>query len=301
MSDVIDLETGEVKCATDLAPVDPKSDVAVTSYLQQARDWLATAVETTGPEQIALKKAEIATAAEMTKQLNLSKDIREDASEMVRRAEYALGKAIRKGQAEGTVATRGSASAKTAVCSLPSAHDFATNAELFGDQRGGGGNGILALADSATPEEFEAVIAEAKEEGNLSRANLVRKAKGIVPAEHQTRDDRAEMIRDLAGKGWASRQMVDRVGIGEETIRKIARDYGITIPGDRALHKQRRVNSNDIVENLVIGLEGSVMSLSLIDRSDLDSGRASQWATSLTESLRELNRFAKQIKEMANE
>ncbi|MGA4670049.1 hypothetical protein ACPCG0_09675 [Propionibacteriaceae bacterium Y1923] len=44
--------------------------------------------------------------AEATKQLGLSKEIRDDATEMVRRAEYALGKAIRKGQAEGTVTSR---------------------------------------------------------------------------------------------------------------------------------------------------------------------------------------------------
>src|SRR5690606_26145710 len=145
----VDYTTGEIVPA---APAQP-SEVAITGYLQQARDWLATAVEQTGPEQIAMAKAQIATAAEAAKQLGLSKEIREDAAEMVRRAEYALGKAIRKGQAEGTVVSRGTRGGQTAGCSLsnrvPAPISFATNAELFGDQRGGGGNGILALADYA--------------------------------------------------------------------------------------------------------------------------------------------------------
>lgn len=51
--------------------------------------------------------------------------------------------------------------------------NLATNAQLYGDRRGNGGNGILALADNASPAEFEAALTEAKAEGNLSRANYV--------------------------------------------------------------------------------------------------------------------------------
>jgi hypothetical protein len=97
---------------TNLSNRTPAAPDAVVNAgnLPLARDWLATAVETTGPEQIAAAKAEIATAAEAIKQLGLSKEIRADAAEMVRHAEYALAKSIRKGQAEGTVAARGKTS-----------------------------------------------------------------------------------------------------------------------------------------------------------------------------------------------
>lgn len=88
-----------------LVPVDTTNALAVSDYLDRARSWLATAVEMTGPAEIASARAEIATAAEAAKQLNLSKGIREDAVEMVRRAEYAVSRAIRKGQEDGTVRT----------------------------------------------------------------------------------------------------------------------------------------------------------------------------------------------------
>ena len=159
----VDYATGEI------VPVDTTSEVAVTGYLQQARDWLATAVEQTGPEQIAAAKAEIATAAEATKQLGLSKEIQLDAQEMVRRAEYALGKAIRKGQAEGEIAKRGQTSSD-----LKSPQDFGSRGEMYGAN---GADGLLGLADSIdSPSDFDDAIAAAKAEGNLSRANVTRKA-----------------------------------------------------------------------------------------------------------------------------
>lgn len=289
--------------SASIVPVDTSSEVAVTGYLQQARDWLANAVETSTPAMIANAKAEIATAAEATKQLNLSKEIQLDAQEMVRRAEYALGKAIRKGQAEGSVRSRGQIVRHfnrwggdvhdTDNSTKASPEDFAPMSELSGSS----GNGIYALADGADDDSFDKALDQAKAEGDLSRANVVRKIRGQT-GQHETRDQRADIIRKLAAEGWSSSQMTDRVGIAEQAVRQIARDYGIGIPADRALNKQRRVNSNDVVENLVIGLEGSVMSLDLINRDDIDRERAADWASSLSESLRKLNRFAKQIKEM---
>ena len=162
-----------------LIPVDTSSEVAVSDYLIRARDWLATAVEMTGPEQIAAAKAEIATAAEATKQLGLSKEIQLDAVEMVRRAEYALGKAIRKGQAQGTIRTQSDGISNQRVTrdeSLSRVTDFGTYGEMYGRD---GKSGILTLADETPgPAEFEQAITEAKAEGNLSRANVARKASG---------------------------------------------------------------------------------------------------------------------------
>lgn len=163
MTEVVDYTTGEIVPAGPTAP----NAVAITGYLQQARDWLATAVETTGPEQIAAAKAEIATAAEATKQLGLSKEIREDAVEMVRRAEYALAKSIRKGQAEGTVATRGKTSHGEV---LDSPTKFASESDLYSAK-----TTIHDLSDDVSDDEFEEALTEAREEGNLSRANVVRK------------------------------------------------------------------------------------------------------------------------------
>lgn len=168
-----------------IMPIDTTSELAVSDYLTQCRNWLATCVEMTGPEQIAAAKAEIATAAEATKQLGLSKEIQLDAREMVRRAEYALGKALRKGQAEGTIAPHGGTNGfnKQEVAgsptSLPRPLDFGSRSEIYGTQSAHGSSpGALALADEIPDAaDFNAAITEAKDEGNLSRANVARKAR----------------------------------------------------------------------------------------------------------------------------
>lgn len=301
---VVDTTTGEiVEPGTDLAPVNPSSAVAVTSYLERARTWLATAVEQTGPEQIAMAKAEIATAAEATKQLGLSKEIQLDAQEMVRRAEYALGKAIRKGQAEGTIRRPGEITRshdrwngtdhQTTNSIKASPSDFAPKGELAGPR---GEDGIYAMADGAPdPDDFDAAIEEAKAEGNLSRANVVRKVKKQTGPT--TRDQRADLIADLAAQGYSSRQMPEKVGVTEETVRQIAREYDIEIPADKAIRKTRRHNSQRIASETVAALEGLAMGVRLINYDELDPGEMRRWADSLTDSMSELRRFHKQIKE----
>lgn len=171
-----------------LTPVDTTSEVAVSDYLSRARDWLATAVELTGPEQIAMAKAEIATAAEATKQLGLSKEIQLDAQEMVRRAEYALGKAIRKGQAEGTIAKRGQHVVRDVPSGTSVENVVASVDDYFQASRGRETAEVFAIAETSSAE-FDAAIEEAKAEGNLSRANVARKAKeqsGTGPSPRRT-------------------------------------------------------------------------------------------------------------------
>lgn len=176
-----------------LATIDPTSAVAVTSYLEKAKEWLATAVENTGPETIAKAKAEIATAAEAAKQLNLSREIQDDAIEMVRRAEYALGKSIKKGQAEGTVAKRSdNLPVGNGRSPISQVRHSATPVTEF--VRGNGERSeVYAMAD-LPPHEFDEVLEEAKAEGNLSRANVARKAREISGKPRQAQRDDAEVL-----------------------------------------------------------------------------------------------------------
>jgi hypothetical protein len=198
----VNYETGEiVEAGTALTAVDQSSAVSVIGYLEQARTWLSTCVEMTGPEQIARAKAEIATAAEATKQLHLSKDIQLDAQEMVRRAEYALGKAIRKGQSEGTVLSRGEHVHRSGELQRPT--DFGSKSELYGN---GTSAGVIEFAETDS-EDFDAAIDEAKAEGNLSRANVARKAReknaGPTPAPAGTSErghQEAELINAVAAQ-----------------------------------------------------------------------------------------------------
>lgn len=282
-----------------LVPVDTTSEVAVTSYLQRARDWLAQAVETTGPEQIAAAKAEIATAAEATKQLGLSRDIQLDAQEMVRRAEYALGKAIRKGQAEGTIRTNADGG-RTTQARLrgdttelkPGPTDFAAPHELTG--QGGSNDGIYGISDGVEADRFEEAIEAAKSERNLSRANVVRKVRRQAP---QSRDERADVIADLASRGFSSRQMASKVGVRDDRVREIARAYDIDIPADKVIGKARRIDHTAAVESAVTELDNWASSLTFVDFSEVDFTEADEWVASLTKSASELRRFINKIKE----
>lgn len=288
-----------------LETLDPQArEVAVTRMLSEARQWLAHAVEATEPARVSEFKAFVATIAETTRQLNLSKEIQLDATEMVRRAERGVGVAIRKGQEAGEIRTRGETRshynrwdgelAPSESATKPSPFNFATKDELGSAHDNGG---IYAMTDGVSDEQFEEALTEAKSEGNLSRANVVRKVKN--QAGPMTRDQRADLIRDLAAQGYSSRQMPSKVGVSEQTVRQIARDNDIEIPADKALSKTRRHDSTRIVTSIVEELASLHLSLDLIDYDDLDGEQAAEWATSLDESFKTLNSFRKQINRVA--
>lgn len=299
---------------TQLARVDPAGlvrldkgaqEVAVSGYLENARRWLATAVEMTGPEQIAAAKAEIATAAEATKQLNLSKEIQLDAQEMVRRAEYALGKAIRKAQQAGTINRQGSDRRsrvyQTSDTAIRSVYDYASHSHLYGDGKAGG-NGLLAAADYASPEEFDVALEDAKAEKNLSRANVVRKVKnrklGTAGDRPVTRAQRISIAQDLADKGYTSDQIAASLGIGERAVREYVNEGALTIPADKVMSRTRtRIDGDKVVSELVAMLETSISMLQHVDIDALNESEKPHWADSLVASTRTLTRFAKQLKE----
>ena len=277
---------------------------AVTMYLASARDRLAEALEATGPHAVAGIKAEVATVAEMTKQLGLSRECRDDATEMVRRAEFAFKKAIRKGQEEGAIETMEEArrratatrevnqgrSDRDSLGTLikPKPTDFATHSELYGV-----GKGIMQL--EATDEEFEGALGDARAEGNLSRANVVRKIR--QQASPQTRDQRADQIEQLAQQGYTSHQIAPKVGVSDIRVRHIARDYGIDIPADRAVGKRQRLNANRILSGAAESVSAAAYSLQQINPLDLDKDEAREWVDSLTESLTALRKALNPIKE----
>jgi len=225
----VNYETGEI------ATVDTTSEVAVTSYLQQARDWLATAVESTGPEQIARAKAEIATAAEATKQLGLSKDIQGDASEMVRRAEYALRKAVTKAQESGEANRPHREVSPAGDSSKPSP------ASYFGSRKEYQDANAMGALDA---DEFDQVLADAKAEGNTSRANVAAKSK----ARRQIARPRpaAEVLLNTISS-HADRAARETHKLTADQIRRVKPNAAEWIGGIR--------ESIEVLENLVRSLE----------------------------------------------
>src|SRR5699024_3900198 len=127
-------------------------------------------------------------AAEFAKRLDLSKDTVLEAQMQQRRWERALGTAIREGQAAGEISGRGThgnhqnghtAGRTSGTSSSARPSDFAAPGELNG---GKSSVGIYALTDNTTAAEFESALNTARNEGNVSRANVVRKLKdsGVI-------------------------------------------------------------------------------------------------------------------------
>lgn len=273
--------------------------VMVTHALIESKQWLAVATKGTDPTPIKEFKAWAATVAEMTKQKGLASEIQADALEMLRRAERGIGQAVRNGQEAGEIAKRGDSSAsrrhlegdEVKVKRLP---DIGLS---YSDMSGtGSSDGYYAMTDNVTDEQFEEALTEAREEGNLSRANVVRKIKG-KPSK-RTREQLADEIAAHALSGMASPQIAKKVGVGEEWVRQTAREFDIDIPADRVVGKTRRIDPIRVARETVMALDGLASTVDLVsDLAGLDPREAAQWTASLDQSIRALNQLNKKIKE----
>lgn len=112
---------------------------------------------------------------------------------------------------------------------------------------------------------------------------------------------RRGLIAYHAGRGLSSRQIAEVVLIGDNTVREIARRYDIAIPADALVGRQRRIDSNRVVRETVYALEGSAMGVQLANLNALDPAEIDGWVSSMTDSLRALNRFVKLLKEKTRE
>lgn len=205
-----------------LSDLDPAArEVAVTGMLDQARQWLERAKESTTPAQdVAQFKAFVATVAEAAKQKKLSEDIQLDAVEMVRRSERALGVAIRQGQEAGDIRVTGQGGGDPRFVDpgrdtnrMSPTSLFAHKTEMVQ---------TYAVTDGVTDDQFDAALAEAKEEGNLSRANVVRKVQELAPVRLEprrvSRRKDVEIIESLLASLDGLRLTLDTIHILDNSI-----------------------------------------------------------------------------------
>lgn len=194
-----------------LAPIDATSEVAVTDYLTKARDWLDRAVTESTPMGIGQAKVELTIAAEATKHLNLSREIQQDAEEMVRRAEFVLRKSVTKAQEAGDLASREgnlTPGQGNPIRSAPSDTSKGSPRDFFGS----GAEYRDANAMGALDEQdFDQVLDEAKAEGNLSRANVARKAREKAGRGEQRAKPRKPLTDAARDAGWDLRKAVERL------------------------------------------------------------------------------------------
>jgi hypothetical protein len=307
--------SAELVLAADPGVVERTGDPAafVVAACERARMWLRQVLETGEIERIAEVRSQAEAVRVYTQQKQLGRDAELAAAEIVRRAERGIGVAIRRAQQQGQIARRGDRGGRGA----PGVYG-GNPGDTRGDHLGSASPffkhpseraGAYAMADGAADEEFEAILAAARAEGNLSRANVVRKIRqrrgrspgGPAPAPggHMAAGQaRRELIARHAAQGMSSRQIAERLGIGDQRVREIAREHAITIPADAALGRARRHDANRIVRETTHALEGLAMSVQLADPAGVDPAQAAEWAASLARSLRVLSKFVRQMKEV---
>jgi hypothetical protein len=307
--------------AADLVLADPgvierSADPAgfVVAACQRAKAWLTEALEHGEIEQIAELKSQAEAVRVYTAQKQLGKDAQLAAAEIVRRAERGIGVAVRRGQQEGQIARRGDRGG----CGAPGVRGGdpgATRGEHLDSPAGFFRNDkeradCYSMADGVSDADFENALGQAQGDGDLSRANVVRKIRqrrvcqpapdGEVPDPADRSAGAAAHRRDLiagfARGGMSSRQIGERLGIGGDRVRQVAREHGIELRADAVLGRARRPDPGRIVRQTAHALEGLAMGVELADPAGLDPAEAAEWAASMTRSIRALNKFLRQMK-----
>lgn len=289
------------------------AEVAVSDMLSNAREWMSNALAATDAPAVlratAIKEAKsyLSTVKEASRQKDLSKGIQEDATEMVRRSEYALGRAIRDGQDAGEIrASREGAGRPSEIGApgapiIPSPYEFASPGELKGTHGGREQIGIYAMVDNANEEEFETALAEAREEGNLSRANVVRKVKKIADKSPEKQSQWAEVRRLAEDERWSSRDINTNLHIysDDHYFRKEAQRRGINFPADAVLGKKKHLKSLDIIQRAVTSAAVTAEALGIVSTDDVTPEQAAEWLPEITRGIRALNQLKTQLKEIA--
>jgi hypothetical protein len=278
---------------------------------ERAKAWLADALEHGQIEDIVELKSQAEAIRVYTAQKQIGKDAELSAAEIVRRAERGIGIAIRRGQEAGEITHAGQSrgpqrdyvrNGKLVHAAPPVPDEKRISPQAFFN---GGQEAVdtYAVTDGVTDEQFDSALNDAKNEGNLSRANVVRKVQARKDRDAadgpdlSTPEGRRARIAELAAANYSSRQIAEMIGISDEYVRINARKMGIEIPADKTMARTRRHDSNRIVEQTVHALDGLRMGIELIDFSTLDREKLPAWSTSLTASLRSLNQLARRLKE----
>jgi hypothetical protein len=170
----------------DLVPVsesgaleaDPVEYMALA--LNRAKGWLS---EATSIEEVRHEKAIAVGYESVIREKELAFDAQLAATEIVRRCERRIGELVRAGQREGTVLTRGQTLRRLDPVGV---RDLGRPHELMGVGLASDAVSDTYVMADAPPDQFEQAVAEAREEGNLSRANVVRKVKGEQPQRERS-------------------------------------------------------------------------------------------------------------------
>jgi hypothetical protein len=137
-----------------------------------------------------------------------------------------------------------------------------------------------------------------------SRVYQIARLENIeIKKQNKPREDRAREIASLAAEGYLGSQIADEIGIGLEQVQSIARAEGIKLPETAMGRTTGRISARRVVEETVFGIESYVDGLKMIDGAtitDISVEDARAWASSLSRSVRTINRLRKGLVELTN-
>jgi hypothetical protein len=261
---------------------DPGARIIVSC--ERAKEWLAAALAGDDMERISEIKSQAEAIRVYTIQRQLGKDAELSAAEIVRRAERCIGLAIRKGQAEGRINTRGDQRSdqhreKTLVS--PSVYLAPGDATV----------NAYAMADNVSDEAFEAAIGEAKAEGNLSRANVVRKVTRV-----SSNSDRWDRLAGLAAEGHSSHQIATILGVSRETVMVRAKKIGLSIHADAVVGKTRRIDPERVLRSFAETLESLAPSCEQIEPEKIDRAVVAECLGLIDDACRAIGRLRSRLR-----
>jgi hypothetical protein len=106
---------------------------------------------------------------------------------------------------------------------------------------------------------------------------------------------RKDQMREMAGKGYTSRQIAAALALSEEGCRATLKQAGIDVPADRSTRGLHKHDSTRILEHMVMDAEHLTADVGLIDFADLDASRISEWLKSLKSSRDKLGEFIRRL------
>lgn len=112
--------------------------------------------------------------------------------------------------------------------------------------------------------------------------------------------ERRDRLRQMAGDGYSVPQIAADLGITESAVTDIAKQIGVSLQAAKVVSRTARVDSNRILEHIVMDAENLTADTGLITFSALDRARLSAWIDSLVQSRRSLDALIKVLKETAN-
>ncbi|MDP9102233.1 MAG: hypothetical protein M3N21_08830 [Actinomycetota bacterium] len=152
------------------------------------------------------------------------------------------------------------------------------------------------VSDSLSDSVSESLPVQSdRPDPDKSPIDLTKSRGGAVTAE------RVRIARQLAEQGYTSSQIAIGIGLTEAGTRGLCRREGITVHADRVVAGTRRLDSNRIVEQTVLGVQVSPDLLVRVIYTDLDRSSIGEWINSLSESLKALRSLKSALeKELSN-